>query len=935
MATPSGGVDEKIVIEIAVVAEEFLKNSIEVRAAIDDIKEKARETAKATKQDFDTIRLGFKEGIKEEAKRAKEAMKEFGEVTPEVAKKVSEATSEMQGRVTLAFKEIAAESRAAEKQFNLERKVREETEGATDSLKIFGVELQAVGKIASFVFGSVLGITVFSILRKFIGLLGEATEAGLEFGQSLFKLEVAVRALQREGVPITFAEVSKELDKLRLKWRVFTRQELVDGIAQITLLTREFGLSKKETFELTDAVATLSALMGKDFNESAKQIALAISSGYSEALQKAGLNVNRVTIAQRALELGIKASFNQMTGQERAAVTLALILEQVADVSDEAATFQETLAGRVQVSTTRIEDFKNAIGLALLPLQAIISEIKAFTVTVLGRLSLELVRANTLFRSLTFILFGLAAVIEELGKEDVTLLSLNEALRSGAEEAGEFFEKLEQFSEDLDFSVFEDMRKGFDRTKESIEATEDALGELQGAFDRFRDNFIKIQLRFDQQLVDLEIKLQRDLAKIDADGMKERIEIRTEFAEERNKIIAEFEEEANKIIADTLEERADIREKFAQKILELEQKLELDIQQVNRQFALKLESANLKFRENEIQAEENFQEKLRRLREGFLLNLEDAVQERDARQVLRLTRRFALENNQAIREAELAKTQRSREFQLQLTEIEAQRNERLTVLQEEFNLRLAIIQANRANELQANTDAGVAEFEANKTAKEEALAANKKSAEDELAQLTIDLEDEATERNEKFDEQLDDLERNTQNRRDALVEDFRLAEGLTAEGAKAIREALEAELGPSGAIDATFTFLEGRILQFIAIINQLSGIQIPTVRFTGGGTFPKGVFPSVVPDPEPEDEFQTGGSKIFNRPTTIRVGEVPELATFTPINQINTRGGSIGMGEQMARILISLDQSLIGEIIDQSLDNMAVVLESVGSERPF
>ena len=149
-----------------------------------------------------------------------------------------------------------------------------------------------------------------------------------------------------------------------------------------------------------------------------------------------------------------------------------------------------------------------------------------------------------------------------------------------------------------------------------------------------------------------------------------------------------------------------INTKEAQRIADAIADNTFRVSEVIKKAQFRKEDAERKYRERELKAERKFQEKLRQLRENFLLNLEDAVRERDARQIIRLIRQFNLRRTQMVREEKLNKVDREGQFQEELRQIERQKEERLRQLAIEHQRRLESIaqQADRER-AQARIDA--------------------------------------------------------------------------------------------------------------------------------------------------------------------------------------------------------------------------------------
>ena len=80
--------------------------------------------------------------------------------------------------------------------------------------------------------------------------------------------------------------------------------------------------------------------------------------------------------------------------------------------------------------------------------------------------------------------------------------------------------------------------------------------------------------------------------------------------------------------------------------------------------------------------------------------------------------------------------------------------------------------------------------------------------------------------------------------------------------------------------------------------------------------------------------FQRGGSFIATSPQLIEVGESsPERVTITPLSgatgQPRGAGGMGGDRSGKVEVNIGLDDGLVGEIVDQSMNEMADVVVSI------
>ncbi len=207
--------------------------------------------------------------------------------------------------------------------------------------------LQSLGSVMRTVFGLSALTMVLNFFRSYINALKEATEAGYEFVKGVYQLGVGVRALQRAGMDVSFAEVVESLQGLRDEYGIFSTKELVVGAAAFTNLIRDLRLTSEQFFTLQKAVASLAVVNGRSMDEVQRTVALALSSGYTEGLQRLGVSINRVTIAEEAARLGWEGGYTSLTEQQRAFATYNLIIKKTAVYMEELTTYQDTLAGKI------------------------------------------------------------------------------------------------------------------------------------------------------------------------------------------------------------------------------------------------------------------------------------------------------------------------------------------------------------------------------------------------------------------------------------------------------------------------------------------------------------------------------------------------------------------------------------------------------------
>jgi len=188
--------------------------------------------------------------------------------------------------------------------------------------------------------------------------------AAIEFSRANFQLEVGVRALQRIGMDTTLEGWRGQIKQLREEFKVFSTQELTQGIAVSLLKLREFGFTEQQIKNTQRMAATLSLLTGKDFTESIQGVTYALGSGYFEALQRAGIQISRTIVAQEALNRGYEGGYQSLDDNIRAQLTYDIIMRQIVPLTEDAAKVTETLAGKVTLLGTAWENLKTTLGKA-------------------------------------------------------------------------------------------------------------------------------------------------------------------------------------------------------------------------------------------------------------------------------------------------------------------------------------------------------------------------------------------------------------------------------------------------------------------------------------------------------------------------------------------------------------------------------------------
>jgi hypothetical protein len=463
---------------------------------------------------------------------------------------------------------------------------------------------------------------------------------------------------------------------------------------------------------------------------------------------------DETTLNQEAVNRGYADTANEVDRTTRALVALQILQEEGIVVGDELARIQESITGQYLGNRNAVETLKASIGERLLPTTIRLQEVFIGFLDFLDKAiqGLQLFWAALVAADGTA--KGFVSTMREFGGIFQALMNPLEFASALVDQFGQsFIDTLSEINPEL-------LGQAADGIDDVGQAARDAAPDLEELAEAFKEAFSDIR--------ELVIDLSQDIAK------------------ENRKYLQDLIEDTQKYLFD---------------LQQLYEKLQFDIAKVNRTFNDKIADAQDDYRDKELEAEEDFQEKMRRLRENFLFNLEDALRERDARQILRLIRQFNLRKTQLERENNIEKEQRKRDFEDQIEDIKRQRAIRLRELQIEYEFRRRQM---------------AAEFEFEKRLR----------LQDHLQRI----EEQKQQTRERFAE---------------LLRGLQDSGDLTAKEAEILAEVFDEFFGPGGSVPASIDNIISKLeelkttaLTAINEFNNLEGPQIPdAIKTQEGLTF--------------------------------------------------------------------------------------------------
>ena len=723
--------------------------------------------------------------------------------------------------------------------------------------------------------GTLVAIGVFRVFQFIEESLRKATETAIEFEQSLYRLQNIERILSKAGKEITFQGLRDGIKEIRELLPIFSEADITQQVSLIGIMTKELGYTEDQIIDLGKAIGVFNIRSAEqeDLLSTTQKILTALVAPTGKGTPSLGIDLGADAQEAEALSEGLlKAgeSLNNLTKQEKNLVKLNLILNNAGEELININEYLDSNTAKLQQNAAAWEDFLRGVGESLLPfvpgLTTAFEKLQGVSVTV----------RQLMILAFSAIVGGAAAgkiAVAQLGEQFVLLGRLIIAITTGdiltiadvVTKASENFRNVlsgygkgyETALRDLTDKFFPDLRDRTDEATASLEGLENALEsvtEIEG-FDKFIDDLTKLQQKLQETQEDFDI----DQARAFEDYQIDIARIQEDFAIKRERVI-------------------------------------LDANQA-------IEDANRKHRDREKNEEAKFQEQMRQLREKFLFNLEDALRERDARQVLRLQSQYEMDKTALENEYALRQEQQDQQHADDIARIIRERDERLAELAQEEHIRL------------------------------------QREAEDFALRQQRDAEDHARE--------MEQIQQQIQDRLMAFAEAIGEEYNLNEEGVNALYNLLNEYYGPGGKFDDLYNYSASSIVAnaqgIIDTLNQLIGqaqaisalsaSYVPTISASAGlQQFQEPYYYA--------GGYAQGGTVLANRPTMALFGEAgPEIASFIPTRKLSASPGAVGSGggKQGAggslRLMLELSPDLEARIVDTSLNEVSTVIRTIERQR--
>lgn len=705
-----------------------------------------------------------------------------------------------------------------------------------------------LGNTAQRVFRSIMGFIVLNILRQILTFMGDLIDKGKEFNKVLINLSIGARAAQRSGLDITFEELVELVDRLQEKFGIFTSRELRSGIDQLVIFGKETNLTKEQILGLSDAIAAAAVVTGLDFETAINRVMRALTTGQTRGLLEAGFAITELMVKEEAYNSGLAKRGEALSDVAKQQAIFNLIMDQASKLNEEATLVQDTLVGQVIEEEAALSDLQDQLGNKLLPT--------------------KLLFTGVLRTLLTWVDKALTAFVQWSA---VVMPMVGAAVWVSAEALIHFWKALSGESSPMSF---EDIKKRFIEVRDVMR--EMAILSATEFLDPSGLGDIGESLGF-------ATAIQKEADDVAEAGDELEDELKDLFTRLREAIIS-GKQDAAKENRDFFQDMFENMQKFIFKMQQAAEKYAFDVGKIWRDYRDKLTEIDQKYRDKEIKAEEDFQDKIRKLRNQFLMDLEDALHERDARQILRLIRNFNLRASELEKEREKEAKDRRREELREQQDLARQRDQRLRELKLEYDFRT-------------------------QQAKDQYELERKLAWEDHVNRLQ-------------------EIEIRTKERLEQLIRTFKDEHDITRDGAAAIADALAQYFGPGGQVEGIYESLlastSNFVTQLIVTLQRLRGLgSIFGFNFSA-------LLPDSISDLNPDqDKIDDIKDRIGTGGYSTPMGAMTALPSlYTPTIPTSTARTSSSASQRVA-VEIGLSPDLVGEIVSNTLGEVADVFIKV------
>lgn len=710
--------------------------------------------------------------------------------------------------------------------------------------------------------GAIEAMLLFNLVQAVQTFFQTAIKNAEDLEASLYRLHNAERILSEEGINVSTKGLEDGILRIKKLLPIFSKEDITGEVGQIAIMTKSLGLTEQQILDLSKAVAiyNVNSVANETLQQTTQRVLSSLLTSNAKGVADLGIKLGDAAIEAKAFEMGMLRageSVSSLTAHEKDLAKLQIILDTAGASVDGLNEYLDTNTARIQKNKAAWNDLLTNIGQVLLPFVPILTNL-------FGEMNREIDQSKAFLVAFLAVLLTFKAVFDDVIHGNIK--SLGDFKRALQDIGAEIKKALLQrfFPEGLPDNAPSWMKQFFGNAGNPQETPTNPNG-VNPAEQQSQSDRVKV-------ISDVESKIQN----IMQESADKKANIELDYGRKLEDIATQYSQKLEDIARDTAHKREDALRAYNQKV-----------EDINRQADQAEAQAKADARQKEIDREKEYQQKLKELREKFLMDLEDALRNRDARQVLRLIKQYNLDKKNLADRQKLDQQQAKRDLANKLKQIEQERQLKLQAAQREYQDKLQEIAIGEARAL------------------EEAQIWRKRQTED----ANIWYQRQMADYRQYLQQKLRDLA-------NSLAQEYK----LTAQGAAAIYKLLQSYFGAGGLntnLLASFAQALANIIQASSSSGSGSTGSSSTTSNTGGG-------------------FAEGGTYLATRPTRMLVGEKgAEKITVTPLTKPGNNTGQI-FGDKSAagtngnvHIRLELSPDLEAKIIESSLESVALTLDKV------
>jgi hypothetical protein len=723
--------------------------------------------------------------------------------------------------------------------------------------------------------GVLTAMLVNVVLSAFIDFFKKSIQGAMDLEKAMWRVNNAEIALSKVGVDISMKGLTEGAEKIAKELEVFTSQEVLEALSDAASGLAKFGFTEEQLLTLTRGAAIMNKVTnsGATLEATMNEVMSSLISPQGKSIASLNIGFGEVVMTAKALELQlIRAgeAASDLTAEENRQVKYAVFLDEVARNAGTFGEYLDTNAAKIERNTAAWKNLQNVFGQTWNNMIPELTPIFEWLQKEMERASLEKLFkkatpeaerfSNTYGKIVARLEMGTALTEEEYEylKNTISLLSAADILKAFPDPAAIKNPMVRELVQDLI-----DLKTAAENVPDPLIPPATATQEETEAFNELSKGLAEVAAEAQNALDELEL-----LSK----------------------------QKAFDIHADLLIDIEDIDIEFAQKMEDVERDLQQTLEDIAIDTQNKIADLKTQAREDEMRAELEFQQKMKELRQRFLMDLDDALHARDARQVLRLIKQYEADKKNALDQKNLEDKLRREKLAADIKAARLEEQRKIAEAQREAARKMQELEIEKQREI-----AAAYEKEARKL--EDLKLWNQREAEE--------------------------IARHAQEKNDKLVAAYIAAVGVHSFYEGQINKLIAGYSAANiAAIDAMYAHMAGVYAGISAM--YASGMGMINGLGAAGGGGGGGRVPMMA----------EGGTFVANKPTLAIFGERGrERATFTPLDRtgrdvnkiFGNTSGLGGGGELKIEMLLSPD--LEARIIENTMSRTADVVLSINRSK--